>query len=318
MLCWIHGFVSRRGIDGMSKKKEATLYEELGIDAQELKASNIYRDAWKRLKKNKLAMISLFVILLFIFVAIGAPLIAPYDPYEYDLLHKLAKPSAEHWLGTDKLGRDILSRIIYGSRISLSVGLVCELIAVPIGVTLGAIAGYYGGTVDAIISRIMEILGSFPFIIFAICVMFILGRGIMNVFIALGVIGWLGHARQIRAQVMQLKEMEYVEAAKASGASDLKIIFRHLLPNCMSTIIVVTTLDIPGDIMYESTLSFIGLGVSPPTPSWGSMINEAKGLVRQVPTFSLFPGLAIMILVVAFNMLGDGLRDAFDPKLKNQ
>ena len=163
----------------------------------------------------------------------------------------------------------------------------------------------------------MEILGSFPFIIFAICVMFILGNGIMNVFIALGVIGWLGHARQIRAQVMQLKEMEYVEAAKASGASDIKIIFKHLLPNCLSTIIVVTTLDIPGDIMYESTLSFIGLGVQPPQASWGSMINEAKGLIRQAPTFSLFPGLAIMILVVAFNTLGDGLRDALDPKLKN-
>lgn len=298
-------------------KKNSKLYEDLGIDQKELKTSNIYRDAWRRLRKNKLAMLSLAVIILFVLMAVFAPLIAPYDPYAQDLTQKVAKPSAQHWLGTDKLGRDILSRLIYGARVSLSVGLVCEAIAVPIGVTLGALAGYYGGKVDAVISRIMEILGSFPFIIFAICVMFILGNGIMNVFIALGVIGWLGHARQIRAQVMQLKEMEYVEAAKASGASDIKIIFKHLLPNCLSTIIVVTTLDIPGDIMYESTLSFIGLGVQPPQASWGSMINEAKGLIRQAPTFSLFPGLAIMILVVAFNTLGDGLRDALDPKLKN-
>ena len=298
-------------------KKNSKLYEDLGIDQKELKTSNIYRDAWRRLRKNKLAMLSLAVIILFVLMAVFAPLIAPYDPYAQDLTQKVAKPSAQHWLGTDKLGRDILSRLIYGARVSLSVGLVCEAIAVPIGVTLGALAGYYGGKVDAVISRIMEILGSFPFIIFAICVMFILGNGIMNVFIALGVIGWLGHARQIRAQVMQLKEMEYVEAAKASGASDIKIIFKHLLPNCLSTIIVVTTLDIPGDIMYESTLSFIGLGVQPPQARWGSMINEAKGLIRQAPTFSLFPGLAIMILVVAFNTLGDGLRDALDPKLKN-
>lgn len=298
-------------------KKNSKLYEDLGIDQKALKTSNIYRDAWRRLRKNKLAMLSLAVIILFVLMAVFAPLIAPYDPYAQDLTQKVAKPSAQHWLGTDKLGRDILSRLIYGARVSLSVGLVCEAIAVPIGVTLGALAGYYGGKVDAVISRIMEILGSFPFIIFAICVMFILGNGIMNVFIALGVIGWLGHARQIRAQVMQLKEMEYVEAAKASGASDIKIIFKHLLPNCLSTIIVVTTLDIPGDIMYESTLSFIGLGVQPPQASWGSMINEAKGLIRQAPTFSLFPGLAIMILVVAFNTLGDGLRDALDPKLKN-
>lgn len=298
-------------------KKNSKLYEDLGIDQKELKTSDIYRDAWRRLRKNKLAMLSLSVIILFVLMAIFAPLIAPYDPYAQDLTQKVAKPSAQHWLGTDKLGRDILSRLIYGARVSLSVGLVCEAIAVPIGVTLGALAGYYGGKVDAVISRIMEILGSFPFIIFAICVMFILGNGIMNVFIALGVIGWLGHARQIRAQVMQLKGMEYVEAAKASGASDIKIIFKHLLPNCLSTIIVVTTLDIPGDIMYESTLSFIGLGVRPPQASWGSMINEAKGLIRRAPTFSLFPGLAIMILVVAFNILGDGLRDALDPKLKN-
>ena len=297
----------------MNKK----LYEELGLSAEELKTSNIYRDAWRRLKKNKLAMLSLAVIVLFILVAVFAPLIAPYDPYEQDLLNKLAKPSAEHLMGTDKLGRDIFSRIIYGSRVSLSVGLICELIAVPIGVFLGSLAGYYGGKVDAVISRIMEILGSLPFIIFAICVMFILGNGIMNIFIALGVIGWLGHARVIRARVMQLKEMEYVEAARASGASDMKIIFKHLLPNCLSTIIVTATLDIPGDIMYESTLSFVGLGVQPPQASWGSMINEAKGLIRQAPTFSLFPGIAIMILVVAFNTFGDGLRDALDPKLRS-
>ena len=289
----------------------------IDLDLKEIAASTLYSDAWKRFKKNKVAVTSLIIIFLFVFVAVFAAFIAPYDPYEQDLLHRTMPPSWQHPLGTDNLGRDVLSRIIYGSRISLLVGIVCELIAVPIGVVMGSLAGYYGGMVDMIISRIMEILGSFPFIIFAICIMFIFGGGIFNVFIALGAIGWLGHARQIRAVVLKLKEMEYVEAAKASGASSFRIMFRHLLPNCFSTIIVIATIDIPADIIYEATLSFVGLGINPPEPSWGSMIREATKYVRQSPTYSMFPGLAILFLVLAFSLLGDGLRDALDPKLKN-
>lgn len=298
-------------------KRRNMVLHDLGLTAEDLQSKTLYQDAWRRLKKNKAAMISLFCIIAITLVAIFAPLVAPYDPYATDSYNGMLKPCAEHLCGTDDLGRDILSRIIYGARVSLLVGVVCEAIAVPIGVVLGCLAGYYGGIVDAIISRIMEVLGSFPFIIFALCIMFLVGPGIMNVFIALGVVGWLGHARQIRAAVIQLKNQEFVEAARACGASDLQIIFKHLIPNCLSTVIVIATIDIPSDIMFEATLSFIGLGIQPPQPSWGSMISEAQMYLRQNPWYSIFPGIAIMILVLAFNTFGDGLRDALDPKLKN-
>lgn len=302
---------------GIFSKRRNMQLEDLGFSAEDLQSKTLYQDAWKRLKKNKVALVSLGCILLIALIAIFAPLIAPYDPNYTDAYNKLRGPSAEHWCGTDSLGRDILSRIIYGARVSLLVGVVTEGIAVPIGVFLGCLAGYYGGWVDAVISRLIEVLGSFPFIIFALCIMLIMGPGVMNIFVALGVIGWLGHARQIRANVIQLKNQEFIEAALVSGASDLQIIFKHLIPNCLSTTIVVATIDIPSDIMYEATLSFIGLGIQPPNPSWGSMISEAQKFLRQVPSFSIFPGIAIMILVLAFNTLGDGLRDALDPRLKN-
>ena len=299
------------------KTKKARVMEELGLRAGDLQASTLYRDAWKRLKKNKMAIASFFLLVIIALIAVFAPLIAPYDPYTQDLSRINEPPSSDHWFGTDDVGRDLFSRVVYGTRISMLVGVVCEAICVPIGVILGALAGYFGGWVDAVISRIIEIFASFPTILFAIAVMFILGPGIMNIFIAIGVIGWTGLARMIRGQIMQLKEKEFVEAARASGASNMKIIFRHLIPNCLSTIIVVITLDIPGDIMLESTLSFVGLGVQPPDPSWGSMISEGRKFIRQNVWYSFFPGLAIMLVVLAFNTLGDGVRDALDPKLKN-
>ena len=299
------------------KTKKARVMEELGLRAGDLQASTLYRDAWNRLKKNKMAIASFFLLVIIALIAVFAPLIAPYDPYTQDLSRINEPPSSDHWFGTDDVGRDLFSRVVYGTRISMLVGVVCEAICVPIGVILGALAGYFGGWVDAVISRIIEIFASFPPILFAIAVMFILGPGIMNIFIAIGVIGWTGLARMIRGQIMQLKEKEFVEAARASGASNMKIIFRHLIPNCLSTIIVVITLDIPGDIMLESTLSFVGLGVQPPDPSWGSMISEGRKFIRQNVWYSFFPGLAIMLVVLAFNTLGDGVRDALDPKLKN-
>lgn len=299
------------------KTKKARVMEELGLSSDEIRASTLYRDAWKRLKKNKLAILSFIILVLIALVAIFAPVIAPYDPYAQNLSRINEAPSADHWFGTDDIGRDIFSRVVYGTRVSMLVGVVCEAICVPIAVILGALAGYFGGWIDSVISRIIEVFSSFPLILFAIAVMFILGPGIMNVFIAIGVIGWTGLARMIRGQILQLKEKEFVEAARASGASSLKIIFRHLIPNCLSTIIVVITLDIPGDIMLESTLSFVGLGVQPPTASWGSMISEGRKFIRQNVAFSFFPGLAIMLVVLAFNTLGDGVRDALDPKLKN-
>ena len=299
------------------KTKKARVMEELGLSAGDLQASTLYRDAWNRLKKNKMAIASFFLLVIIALIAVFAPLIAPYDPYTQDLSRINEPPSSDHWFGTDDVGRDLFSRVVYGTRISMLVGVVCEAICVPVGVILGALAGYFGGWVDAVISRIIEIFASFPTILFAIAVMFILGPGIMNIFIAIGVIGWTGLARMIRGQIMQLKEKEFVEAARASGASNMKIIFRHLIPNCLSTIIVVITLDIPGDIMLESTLSFVGLGVQPPDPSWGSMISEGRKFIRQNVWYSFFPGLAIMLVVLAFNTLGDGVRDALDPKLKN-
>ena len=299
------------------KTKKARVMEELGLSAGDLQASTLYRDAWNRLKKNKMAIASFFLLVIIALIAVFAPLIAPYDPYTQDLSRINEPPSPDHWFGTDDVGRDLFSRVVYGTRISMLVGVVCEAICVPIGVILGALAGYFGGWIDAVISRIIEIFASFPTILFAIAVMFILGPGIMNIFIAIGVIGWTGLARMIRGQIMQLKEKEFVEAARASGASNMKIIFRHLIPNCLSTIIVVITLDIPGDIMLESTLSFVGLGVQPPDPSWGSMISEGRKFIRQNVWYSFFPGLAIMLVVLAFNTLGDGVRDALDPKLKN-
>jgi len=283
----------------------------------EIEASNLWSDAWRRLKKNTFAMVALCAVFFLIILAIFAPFFAPYDPYSQDLSRIAEPPTPEHICGTDSVGRDLLSRIIYGTRISLLVGVVCEAIAVPLGLIFGSLAGYFGGWVDSLISRVIEILGSFPFVLFAICIMFILGTGILSVFVAIGIIGWTWLARMIRGQIMQLKEKEFVEAARAAGASDMQIIFRHLIPNCISTIIVVITLDIPGDIMLEATLSFLGLGAQPPQASWGSIISEARKFIRQNPWFSIYPGIAIMITVLAFNILGDGVRDALDPRLKN-
>jgi peptide/nickel transport system permease protein len=291
-----------------------SLYKEMGLE--NLDTTGFLRDAWGRFLKNRLAVFFLCLIALFAFVAVFAPLIAPHDPYAQDVTGRFLPSSKAHPLGTDNFGRDILSRIIYGARVSLSVGIVCEAIAVTIGVLVGVTAGFYGGKTDMVLSRVIEVFASFPFILFAIAVMFVLGRGMLNIFIAIGVIGWTGHARIIRGQILQLRNREYVEAARAAGASNLRIMIKHLLPNCLSTIIIITTIDIPSDIILEATLSFLGLGVNPPTASWGEMINAARPFIRQVPMFSIWPGIAIMITVLAFNTVGDALRDALDPKLK--
>jgi peptide/nickel transport system permease protein len=292
-----------------------SLYEEVGLE--NLDTTGFFRDAMGRFLKNKLAVFFLCLIVIFAFAAVFAPFVAPYDPYRQDVRAKFLSSSFAHPLGTDNYGRDILSRIIYGARVSLSVGIVCEAIAVTIGVIVGLAAGFYGGKVDMVLSRIIEVFASFPFVLFAIAVMFVLGQGMLNIFIAIGVIGWTGHARIIRGQVLQLRNREYVEAARSAGASNLRIMLKHMLPNCLSTIIIITTLDIPSDIILEATLSFLGLGVTPPTASWGEMINAARPFIRQQPMFSIYPGIAIMITVLAFNTVGDALRDALDPKLKN-
>jgi len=282
------------------------------------------REAWRRLKRNRAAMVGLVMIVLLVIVALTAGLISPADPYEQDLYSRLAPPGAPssitrtgtYPLGSDQLGRDILSRLLYGSRISLAVGVVSELVVLLLGVTLGALAGYYGKWVDSVIMRVGDIMFAFPDLLFCIAIMFVLGPNIFNVFIAISVVGWAGMARLVRSQVLYLKETQFVESAKAQGLSDFRIITRHILPNCLGPIIVSVTLGIPGAIMAEASLSFLGLGAQPPIASWGSMIYFARPYIRVAPLFSIFPGLAIAYTVFAFNLFGDGLRDALDPRLK--
>ncbi len=279
--------------------------------------SSFYGDSFKQLKKNKIAMFCAGIIIILILIAIFAPLIAPYDPTYQDYSAVLAEPSMAYPFGTDEYGRDILSRIIYGSRVSISIGIVAQVVASLVGVTLGSIAGYYGGKIDSVISRIMEIFQAFPDLIFAMAIMTFMGKGVVNLFIALGLLTWVRTARMIRGSVMQLKEKEYIEASRASGATTYWIIMKGLIPNCLSTIIVLVTLGIPNAIMYEASLSFLGIGIVPPTPSWGNMISAAQTFINYRPLYSIMPGVAIMITVIAFNIFGDGLRDALDPKLKN-
>ena len=286
----------------MFKKKDKTYHSYWSI-------------SWNIFKKNKVAMACLGIVIILCLVALFAPWIAPYDPDAQVLTERLMPPSAQHWFGTDDLGRDIFSRIVYGCRISLSVGVVSQIIATVIGYTMGVCAGYFGGKVDAVISFIIQVFSSFPFLLFAI--MFVLGPGLVNLYLALGLLGWASTARLIRGDVMRLKKMEYIDACKISGGSSFKIIMKHLLPNCLSTLIVTVTLGIPSAIMSEASLSFLGLGVRPPMSSWGSMISFSQPYIRSATYYSIIPGLAIIITVLAFNMLGDGLRDALDPKLRS-
>jgi ABC-type dipeptide/oligopeptide/nickel transport system permease subunit len=281
------------------------------------KKRGLWGDSWRRLKKNKAAMLGLIMVSVFILIALFAPFIAPYDPNEIDLASVLKAPSAEHWLGTDYYGRDLGSRIIYGSRISLSVGVIVQVISITIGTIMGSLAGYYGGKVDMFIMRIVDIVMSFPSLLLTIAIMVSLGPSLYNVFIALGVVWWTRTARIIRSEFMRHREREYVEAARAIGNNDFIIMYKHILPNCLAPLIISFTMGIASSIMAEASLSFLGLGAQEPTPSWGSIINNGLQYLRTKPWYSLFPGLAIAYTVLAFNMLGDGLRDALDPKMKN-
>ena len=297
--------------------RRGDLYAEQNASEKKTKGTEgFYRDAFRRLRRNPFAVVAFIIIVLLVLMAVFAPVITKYGYADQNLKEKWAPISAEHPFGTDNLGRDLFTRVVYGARVSLSVGLIAEMIATVIGVLMGATAGYYGGKIDAVISRIIEVFASFPFILFAITLTSVLGTGIINCFIAIGLIGWTGMARLIRGEVLRLKNMEFVEAAKANGSTGFRIITKQLVPNCLPTIIVILTMDIPGDILLESTLSFLGLGVQPPTPSWGEMISAAQLYLRQHPGYSIFPGLAIFITILAFNVLGDCLRDAMDPRLR--
>lgn len=274
--------------------------------------------ALQQLKKNKIAIIGLIIIISLAFIALFAPFIAPHDPIEQNLDKRLLSPSGEYPMGTDDLGRCLLSRIIYGARVSLQLGVIVVGIITVIGVTLGLISGYYGGIVDEIIMRLVDVVLAFPGIILALAVAGALGPGLFNVMLALAMVGWTGLARVVRSSVLSVKEKEFVESARALGCSDLHIMTRHILPNVMAPVIVLATLDMAFIILAAAGLSFLGLGAQPPTPEWGSMLNNGRAFMRTAPHLTTFPGLAIMVAVLAFNFLGDGLRDALDPRQQRE
>ncbi len=278
--------------------------------------SSLYKDAWKRLKKNKLAMVGLGIVIMLILIAIFSSLIAPYNPIARVKEESSLSPGRAHIFGTDLLGRDIFSRVIYGSRISIMVGVVAVGISVIIGLFLGALSGYFGNVSDAFIMRIADIFFAFPYILGAIAIMTVLGPGIVNIFIAIGILGWAAFARIFRSSILSIKNKEYIEAARALGASNYRIITRHIFPNAFAPIIVYATMNIGTAIIVEAALSFLGLGVQPPTPAWGKMLAESLDYIDIAPWMMLFPGLAIVITVLGFVLLGDGLRDAFDPRLR--
>ena len=264
--------------------------------------------------KNKLAIIGAVILLLLILAAIFAPQLAPYDPLEQKVIEGLNPPSAAHWFGQDKLGRDIFSRMIYGSRISIWVGLATVSISLSIGMAVGAISGYYGGLIDELFMRIVDILMAFPGILLAIAMVAVLGPGLNHVILALCLIGWVGYARLVRGQVLFLRELDYVTAARALGAAPARIIVSHLIPNLLAPVIVEATFGMAGAILAEASLSFLGLGAQPPTPSWGAMLNDGRDYLLFAPHHTTFPGLVIMLVVLSFNFVGDGLRDYFDVK----
>jgi len=269
-----------------------------------------------RLRRSPLAMLGLAAVIALVLIAVFADYIAPYGYAAQDLMSAFEPPSANHWFGTDEFGRDLFSRIIYGSRISLQVGFIAVGIAVFAGGFLGAVSGYYGGRLDNLIMRGMDILLSIPSILLAIAIAASLGPGLFNLMIAVGISSTPNYARIVRGSVLSIRNQEFVEAAKAVGSSDLRIILKHIIPNCMAPIIVQSTLGVAIAILTAAGLSFIGLGIQPPVPEWGAMLSGGREYIRDYAYMTIFPGLAIMISILALNFLGDGLRDALDPKLK--
>lgn len=304
------------------------------VAAPRERGRSLGRRAWERLRRNPVALLSLGYVVALLAIAVAAPWIAPYPPNRVDFAAITQGPSAAHWFGTDQLGRDVLSRLIHGTRVSMTVAFVAQTIILLIGVPIGLVSGYYGGRLDLIVQRVVDVLYAFPSLLFVIIVMtFVQANlrtasgpvgellvrlnqgtgGLLGVFVALGLVFWLTVARLVRAEVLKVKTQEYVDAARALGAGDVAIVRRHVLPNVLPPIIVATTLGLPSAIMIEAGLSFLGLGVAPPTPSWGLMIADAIPSLRAAPHMILAPGIALSLTLLAFNFLGDAVRDALDP-----
>ncbi|OAB39419.1 peptide ABC transporter permease [Paenibacillus macquariensis subsp. defensor] len=279
--------------------------------------SGPWRDAWKAFRKNKTAMLGVALILFFIIIAVLAPFIAPYDYKEQQLVERLQAPSSTHWFGTDDLGRDLFTRVLYGARISLWVGFFSVVGSVVIGTTLGILAGYYGKWLDMLISRVFDIVLAFPSILLAIAIVAILGPSLQNALYAIAIVNIPTYGRLVRAKVLSLKTEEYIIAAKAIGMKNGRILISHILPNSMAPIIVQGTLGIAMAIIEAAALGFLGLGAQPPDPEWGKMLSDSRQFIQKAPWTVIFPGISIMLTVLGFNLMGDGLRDAMDPKMKN-
>jgi len=278
------------------------------------KGTSLWSDAWVRLKKNKLAVTGLWVVSALALLSLFAPIISPYGYETQNLENVLAPPSWQHWFGTDGLGRDLFTRVLYGGRVSLAVGVIATSVALVIGVLWGTIAGYVGGRTDMIMMRIVDAIYALPFIIFIILLMVVFGKSILLLFLAIGAVEWLTMARIIRGQVLGLRHQEFIEAAKALGLPNAHIIFKHVLPNTLGPIIVYATLTVPQVMLLEAFLSFLGLGIQPPQSSWGVLISEGAQVMEDAPWLLIFPALILSLTLFSLNFLGDGLRDALDPK----
>ncbi|MGQ0569435.1 MAG: ABC transporter permease [Armatimonadota bacterium] len=274
------------------------------------------RMIWVQIRRNRAGLIGLGILILFLTAGVFAPLLAPYDPYEIDLEKTLKGPDAAYWLGRDELGRDLLSRIIYGARLSLVIGIIAVAIGVGFGVPIGAISGYLGGWPDLLTQRLIDIMLAFPGVLLAIVLVAILGVGLPQVMVAVGIVSIPTYARLVRGQVLALRSQEFVDAARALGATNGRIVWRHVLPNTMAVIIVQSTLQIASAILTAAALGFLGLGAQPPAAEWGAMLSNARQYIRLAPHSVTFPGLAIMLTVLGFNLLGDAVRDALDPRLR--
>lgn len=306
-------------MDPISKLLFQPFTHKIGEDEAIVRPNTTYwQDVWYRLKQNKGAIAGLVIVIIMIVLAIVGPYLTPYNYDTQNLASQYTNqpPSSEHWFGTDDLGRDLFTRVWHGARVSLLIGFLSALVQFLIGVTYGGISGYIGGWVDEVMMRIVEILSGIPFLLYVILLMVILEPGLNTILIALGAVYWLSMARLVRGQVLALKEQEYVLAARALGASQWRIIFRHLIPNCMGPILVYSTLAIPDAIFAEAWLSFLGLGVSAPQASLGMLVSDGIGAIRLYPYQLFFPAFFISLTILAFNILGDGLRDALDPRLR--
>jgi peptide/nickel transport system permease protein len=312
----VQSTVTERGHQSVTMATAGSLTLEPQLHRVERVSAGLWRDAGRRLVRDRAALAGLSVIAILVVVAIIAPTMTPYPPNDQSFRIKLEAPGTDHLLGTDEFGRDVFSRILIGTRVALFVGIVPVVIAVIIGVSLGLVAGYFGGGIDQVLMRVIDVLLAFPWLLLAIGIMAILGPGIQNVVIAVAIVYIPAFGRIVRGSVLSIKEKEYVEAARAMGQPTIRILVRHVLANAWAPIIVLSTLSIGQAIIYAAGLSFIGLGTQPPNADWGVMLTSGREYLRDAPWLGFFPGVAILITVLAFNLFGDGLRDALDPRLR--